>query len=227
MLEMASQSENPMLDLARSILSITGEIVKELETTGVPAPHFGPQSSDVPVTVSYRRLRNNLSDAAGDLLLLVNGPQAHARQLLASHHDLAAYQIAFAYGFFTAIPEGSPITTTELAQNVGLPEDILRRVLYVLCTQRVFKEVEKDLFSHTHGSVVFARDPQLRAAAEYQLEEFLKAAGSATTALRNGSQSPFNEAFGMPLFQYYTENPNLGARFASAMAGIAKCEYPD
>ncbi|OAG05884.1 sterigmatocystin 8-O-methyltransferase precursor, partial [Paraphaeosphaeria sporulosa] len=224
MIKMAPQSENQMLDLARSILSITGDIVKELETTGVPVPHFAPESSDVPITDSYIRLRNSLNDAAGDLLLLVNGPQAHTRQLLASHHDLAAYQIAFAYGVFAAVPEGSPITITKLAQSVGLPDDILRRVLYVLCTQRVFEEIEKDVFVHTHGSVVFARDPQLRAAAEYQLEEFLKAAGSATTALRNGSQSPFHEAFGMPLFQYYTENPNLGARFASAMAGIAKLD---
>lgn len=216
-----------MLELARKILAITGDIVKELETTGVPAPEFGPQSSDVPVTDSYKRLRNSLNDTAGDLLLLVNGPQTHARQLLASHHDLAAYQIAFAYGVFTAVPEGSPIAVTELAKKIGLSEDILRRVMYVLSTQRVFEEAEKDVFTHTHGSAIFARDAQLRAAAEYQLEEFLKAAGSATTALKNGSQSPFQEAFGMPLFQYYTVNPNLGARFASAMAGIAKCECQD
>ena len=34
--------------------------------------------------------------------------------------------------------------------------------------------------------------------------------------------TPFEERFGLPLYQYYTENPKKGARFARAMVGVTK-----
>lgn len=221
---MAPSETSRLLDLARHINDITVQLVQQLQDNEVKEPDFSINSSEVPSTPEYHALRDSLNDATQDLLLLVNGPQHHARQFLCTHHDLAAYQIAFEFGLFHSVPEEGSIGISDLAAKVGLDEDVLTRTLYFLATQRVFEEVSKGNFSHTHGSIIFAKDEGLRAAAEYQLDEFLRAVGSTSIALKKGSPSPFNEAFGMSLFQYYGQNPRLGARFASAMAGIAKSE---
>jgi hypothetical protein len=219
---MANTNESKLMKLTEQISSITKAVVAEFEDTGVTEPDFSSTSSEVPSTLAYNQLRDSLNDAAQDLLLLVNGPMTHARTFFCTHHDLAAYQIAFDFGFFHAVPVSGKISLSSLARVVKLDEDFVSRVMYFLCTQRVFKEVVKGEFEHTHGSIVFAKDEGLTNAAEYQLDEFFRAAGSTTLALRKGVPNPFLETFGMPLFQYYGQNPSLGARFASAMGGIAK-----
>jgi hypothetical protein len=222
---MANTNSSKLMELTLQISSITKTIILELEHAGATEPDFSSTSTEVPSTPAYNQLRDSLNDAAQDLLLLVNGPMTHARTFLCTHHDLAAYQIAFEFGFFQAVPTSGKISLSSLAKAVKLDVNIVSRVMYFLCTQRVFNEVDKGEFQHTHGSIVFAREEGLRSAAEYQLDEFFRAAGSTAVALKKGTSNPFVETFGMPLFQYYGQNPKLGARFASAMGGIVKCTW--
>ena len=221
---MTSQSHSQLLDLAHRITSITSDIKAQLEKSGLEEPEFSSNSIEVPSDPSYNALRDSLNDVANDLLLLVNGPRTQARRFLCTQHDLAAYQVAFEYGFFHAVPQAGSIEVGALAEKVRLGPDIVTRVMYMLCIQRVFEEVKKGEFAHTHGSIAFARDDGLRAAAEYQIDEFFKAASHTASALKNSVPSPFQDAHGMPLFEYYGRNPKLGARFALAMAGIARCK---
>lgn len=63
-----------------------------------------------------------------------------------------------------------------------------------------------------------------------RLDEFFKAAAESGEAVRQAPQlsdnahSPFNARFGVPLFQYYRENPEAALRFGKALKGVAKRE---
>ena len=37
---------------------------------------------------------------------------------------------------------------------------------------------------------------------------------------------PFNTRHGVPIFQYYAKNPDKAGRFARAMAGYRRSQYP-
>jgi hypothetical protein len=49
--------------------------------------------------------------------------------------------------------------------------------------------------------------------------ECLKVDSSKTGAGTAGATTPFAVRFGVPMFTYYAQNPELGVRFAKAMAG--------
>ncbi|KAF2180126.1 S-adenosyl-L-methionine-dependent methyltransferase [Zopfia rhizophila CBS 207.26] len=219
---MASNASS-LLNLAQTINTLTSDIKSHLSTTNHPEPDFTTSSADVPQDAHYASLRDSLNDAALDLLQLVNGPKQHFRRFLCSHNDLAAYQVAFSFSFFTHVPEKEPISLSALAEKVGLDEDRVGRTLRLLCTQHVFSEPSKNTFAHTSSSIIFARDKDLRACAEYQLDEMFKAASDTASGIRNG-KSPFEERHGVGLFEFYGRDPKLAARFASAMTGVAKLD---
>lgn len=56
-----------------------------------------------------------------------------------------------------------------------------------------------------------------------------RAASSMSDSIRNGTVDSGNNAwkarFGVPMFEYYNQNPIKAARFAKAMEGAARCEF--
>jgi hypothetical protein len=226
----SSNNSSELLELAQKISQLTSEVVSVLRNSSLSEPSLSVSSPDVPTTSEYNQLRGKLNDAASDLLLLVNGPKTHARKFFCTHHDLAAYQIAFDYDIFSAVSENDSIGLSQLAEATGLYPDLLSRVMRLLCTQRFFSEISPNTFVHTSVSIIFRNDKQLKAAGDYQLDEMFKAAGDTAAFMRRGTSeenaviSPFQERHGVPLFKYYANNPKLAARFASAMAGVAKCK---
>jgi hypothetical protein len=223
---MSLQEDSDLLQLAQKVKTTTSEIVDHLQWLQFPQPGFSIYSTERPSNPSYSLLRDSLNDTVSDLLLLVNGPKVQSRNFLCTQHDLAAYQIAFEFDFFAAVPEDGGIELSILARKIGLDKDRLRRVMRLLCTKRVFAEVSPNVFAHTCGSIIFSKDKQLKAAGDYQLDEMFKAAADSAIAIRKErnpqqtARSPFEERHGLPLFKFYERNPNLAARFASAMAGL-------
>lgn len=63
------------------------------------------------------------------------------------------------------------------------------------------------------------------------MDEMFRAASETSTCISkapyrsDGTDSPFSARFGVPLVQYYQQNPLKGARFARAMAGVARSKY--
>lgn len=226
---MAVNSE--LLRLSHKVSETTSELVAHLENLNYPELSFSIESTERPSDKEYRNLCSSLNDAILDLQLLVHGPKAHAREFLCTQHDMAAYQVAFDFDFFNAVPEEKSIELSTIANKVGLDQDRVGRILRLMCTQHVFTEVSHNRFAHTGGSIIFARDKQLKAAGDYQLDEFFKAASETATSIRKATvpgnvvKTPFEERHGKPLFQFYGENPKLAARFANAMAGVVRCMY--
>ncbi|KAF2473020.1 sterigmatocystin 8-O-methyltransferase precursor [Lindgomyces ingoldianus] len=226
----SADSHSNLLKLVSKIKHHAEDIENQLRLSGRPEPSFEKTSIEVPDTPEYTAARASLNDAANDLLLLVNGPKAHFRSLFCYHHDLAAFQVAFELDFFNNVPFSGVVTIPQLAEAVKVDEDRVGRIMRFLTTHRVFTETEPGFFGHNSFSVLFAKDSEIYAAAHYQLDEFFKAASEASEGIRSSPylsdnmHSPFQTRFGVPLFQYYQQNPKSVARFGKALKGIAKLD---
>ena len=219
-----------LLSLAQQVLQLTEQIVHYYDQVQAPKPNFDATSPAVLDSAVYEALRVPLNEAANDLIRIVNGPKSFLRSFLCTHFDLAAYQAALEYEFFTAVPSTGTITLSELARTVRMNEDCAGRLLRFLATQRVFMEVEPGVFQHTAASIVFVNDAEIRAAAHMQMDEMFRAASQTTTCFEvapNGpsmTNTPFKASHGVPVFQYYEQHPLKAARFAQAMAGISRLD---
>lgn len=229
---MALETKPHLLQLAQEIQELTGRLVGHLSDVGSKEPDFTAGSTEVPSDAEYNALRDQLSDATADLAQLVKGPKTHLRDYFSSHHELAAFQVAFDFDFFTACPRDGTIKVGELAQRTGLDEELIQRVMRLLCLHHIFEEASEGCYTHTHGSITLAENDGLRAAAAYQLDEYFQAASHTALSLRaNMSRSleepkvsAFKSAHGASLFEFYAEHPERAARFARAMAGVSQRE---
>jgi hypothetical protein len=154
-------SSSSILGLSETVQRLGREITQHLADTHQPEPTFESDSSRVNPSSVYNNLRDQLNTAVNDLLLLVNGPLQFFLNLQLSQFELAAYQVALEFEFFKHVPVDGEISLSDLAQLVGFDEDRVGRVLRLLSTQRVFKEVREDVFKHTHSSALLATTPSL------------------------------------------------------------------
>jgi len=165
---MSTSTPSNLLQLVAQIKQHTEDIEKQLHLSGYPVPSLTNDYPSRPDTAEYAAARASLNDAANDLLLLVNGPKAHFRSLFCYQHDLAAFQIAFDHDFFNKVPLEGGIEMGQLAKEVGLDEDRVARIVRFLVTHRVFAVEEGAMVVHTAHSALFAKDPEIFAAAHYQ-----------------------------------------------------------
>jgi hypothetical protein len=161
-------SSSTLLGLATEVKTLTERIVEQLAQVQIAEPSFSASSTEIPLTPHFAALRASLNDAASDLMRLVNGPKVHFRSVTCSHGDLAVLQVAFELGLFKAVPADNTIGLKALANNVGVDEDRLSRVMRYLITQRTFEEPEPNKFGHNSQSILFQKEAYLSAAAHYQ-----------------------------------------------------------
>ncbi|CAE7213066.1 hypothetical protein P3342_012482 [Pyrenophora teres f. teres] len=227
---MKAEHQSTLLELANEVQQLTNRIVSDLTEKKIPEPSFATSSDPLPETPEYIELRDRLNDSARDLLRLVNGPRNDARTFVCYLYDLAAWQVACEFNFFEAIPEHGTASIKEISEKAGMDEDRVGRFLRMLTTDRVFEEVEKDVFKHTSRSIIYLKDTQWRDVMNYQLDEFFKAAAETSESIRqsptvtDGQRNAFVTRHGKSLFEFYKQDPKRSARFASAMAGVSRLE---
>lgn len=224
----ASSASTDILTLALDIVHNAANIKTLLASEHLPAPSFSPDSAELPDTPEHAALRSRLVASLDDLRLLVVGPRRTVRSLICFSNDLAAFQVAFEFGFFTIVPESEEgIAVDEVARQAGMDVGRTRQVLRLLCTHRVFREVQDGRFAHTASSAAFSRDENLRCAGHYGMDEMFKAASSTADTIKASPKksdlehSPFRTRLGASMFEYYEQNPERATRFAKAMAGVA------
>jgi len=224
---MGSASQSELLRLSQTVLQATSTIVRYLEETNQREPSFSQDSSAIQGNDNFEATRIQLNDAAHDLLRLINGPLAEFRSFFTTQYELAAYQVALDFGIFGKVPLGGRIALSDLARKVGIDEDRCGRVIKHLAAQRVFNEIEPDVFEHSAGSALIAEDANIEALLLVQVDEMFKAASESSTCIRNAPfesdsiHSPFATRHGKPLYSFYADNPAQSARFARSMAGVA------
>ncbi|KAJ4376391.1 hypothetical protein N0V83_001674 [Neocucurbitaria cava] len=227
---MKAEQQSTLLELATEVQQLTTQIVNDLTEKKLKEPTFETDSETIPETPEQIGFRARLNDSARDLLRLVNGPRNDARTFVCYLYDLAAWQVACEFNFFEAIPETGTANIKEIAEKSGVDEDRVGRFLRMLATDRVFEEVEKDVFKHTSRSVLYLKDKQWRDVMHYQVDEFFKAASETSASIKespsvtDGQRNAFVTRHGTDLFQFYKNDALRAARFASAMAGVSRLE---
>ena len=246
-----AKGSTDLLTLANNILQQTTSIVSYLKNNNIAPPTFAADSTEPPETAKYLALHGSLKTSLEDLDRLIDGPKRSLRSFVCQGNDLAAFQVACDFEFFTLVPAEGEISIVDLAQKAGLDADRVARVLRMLATHRIFREATPGFISHTAASYAIGIDEELRCAGHYmqvaflsiqittsfmsqvvlihsRVDEMLKAATDTSKCLKaspfesDSSHSPFNTRHGVPMFTYYAQNPRFAARFAKAMAGAAK-----
>ncbi|KAJ8132488.1 hypothetical protein O1611_g1136 [Lasiodiplodia mahajangana] len=225
---MTKSSESLVLQKAREILAQAENLVHYLEEKGLPEPDFTSSSPPHPTGRDFDVIRNNLTEAAQDIILLANGPMHWLRTFFCYHHDLGAWQIALRFGYFSIVPIDGSISVKEMAAVAKMDEDRLGRVMKLLASQRCFQELEEGVYAHTSLSAFIAKNKDIEAAIAFQADEMFEAASLTATSVQQDpylstpAHSAFNIRFGISPYQWYAQNPERGARFASAMAGLVQ-----
>jgi hypothetical protein len=150
--------------LSQEILTLTEKIATYLSDKNLPEPSFDASYGGTPNDPEFEVFQAPLIEALADLSLLIQGPKIFLRTFSLAFQDLAAFQIALEFGFFTKVPLEGSITSEELAKAAGLAEDITASSVRLLATQRIFVESEPGVFQHTSISAILGRDEDIKAA---------------------------------------------------------------
>ncbi|KAI1176168.1 putative O-methyltransferase [Nemania sp. FL0916] len=223
-----TKRQSLILETAREALKQAERLVGYLEKNGLEEPDFTSESAPHPENGEYDAIRTDLTQATQDLSLLASGPLQWIRTFCCCHHDLAAWQVALRFKFFTIVPLDRPITVKDIAAKAKMDEDRLRRVLKFLTTQRCFQELDGDRFEHTSLSAFIARNKDIEQCFAFEADEMFEASSLTASSIEKSPytseavDSAFNLRFGTSPYKWYAENPERGHRFASAMAGYVQ-----
>jgi hypothetical protein len=164
---MPAALEGPsILGLAEDILEKAKTIIEYLQSNDRAAPTFSSKTHSPPSTADFRHLQGSLRDSLEDLQRLVDGPNLFYRHFLMRGYELAAFQVALDFDFFTLVPLEGEISVDELANKAGLDKDCTGRLVRLLITHRFFEERRPDFISHNSFSAALL-DEEVRSMVHY------------------------------------------------------------
>lgn len=156
-----------LVTLANNIAAQTASLATYLKDNHLAPPSFAADSSELPETAEYLAVHSSLTTSLEDLQRLVDGPKRSLRSFVCQGNDLAAFQVACDFDFFTIVPVQGDISLENVAQRAGLDVDRVARVIRMLATHRIFHEPRAGFISHTAASYAIANDEELRCAGHY------------------------------------------------------------
>jgi len=108
------------------------------------------------------------------------------------------------------------MNSEELAQAAGADPHALHRLLVVLASVGIVREVAATRFALTPMGALLQKGQHFRDSAIMTAELFWPAYGELLHAVRTGL-SGFERAFGMPIYDYLAEHPEADAAYAARM----------
>jgi SAM-dependent methyltransferase len=139
-------------------------------------------------------------------------------QLIRGYWVTQAIYVAAELGIADMLADG-PQTPDELAKTAKVNGDLMYRVLRALASIGIFFENEDGRFRLTPlAETLRSEHGGQRAYSILHGTELYNSWGKLLEAVRSGRPA-FVEAFGMPIFDYMSKNPERGANFDRAMTG--------
>lgn len=117
-----------------------------------------------------------------------------------------------------------PRSADDLAAEAGLNGPYLARLLRFLAANGVFRQEDDGRFALTPMAELLREDVpgSMRSYVDVRGHDiYWRAAAGLRDAIRTGS-NPFEDAFGMPFYQYLSANRELGRRFDASMASFSE-----
>ncbi|RAO70086.1 uncharacterized protein BHQ10_006098 [Talaromyces amestolkiae] len=221
--------------LSSTVGSKVTELSNLLKTAGLPEPSFAEKSyadfaleTTASTDKAVRQVRNDLIDAAKDIIRLAMGPVDQVLSLAWSASDTANINIINTFSIAQNVPFGSSISAKDLSAATGLPLDELTRTVRYAITNGIFTEYTPGLFAHSAASAALARNKHLRdicdfntdflAAIQIKLAEALKARALGAS---DAPHAAFNVAYRTKddLFEFFHKETDLNAKYHGYLAG--------
>lgn len=154
-------------------------------------------------------------------------PQKAILQMATGYWVSQSIYIAAKLGIADLLKDGSKSCDT-LAYSAGVNPRLLYRLMRALASVGVFAEKEQGCFTLTPFAACLQSDVpgSMRALVIMCGEEHYQAWGDILYSLGTGG-SAFEHLYGMPLFQYYAQNPESGKIFDQAMTSHSSIENAD
>ncbi|KAI1124453.1 putative O-methyltransferase [Nemania abortiva] len=220
-----SASPSRIAELASIVASSTQQIDDYLTKNSLPYPSFEPNApADLKLPPDVEELRIAALEATQELNDLLMGPR---EQLFNHHHNQLVY-LKFISHFDIAkkVPVDGEITYEDLAAKTGVDEAALTRILRMAIANRVFRELNPGLVSHSNASKQIADDKNMADWVSSNVNEMWPSAERLVDALEKwpSAQEPNQTGFALAndtTDSFYTElskNPERARRFGGAMS---------
>ncbi len=149
-----------------------------------------------------------------------SSPHEVLTRLISGYQQSQAIYVAAKLKIADLLREG-PRTVDELAQTTGAHAPSLYRLLRALASVGIFAEVDGGRFTLTPAAELLRSDhPESQWAFAVMMgEEHYHVWGDLFFTVETG-QIAFDRIYGMPIFEFLSENPEKGRIFDAAMSGI-------
>lgn len=151
----------------------------------------------------------------------ITPPHLHVLELLDGHKVTKCLCVAMQLGVADQLNDG-PKACADLARALDVNADALYRVMRLLASKQVFKELPDRRFALTPAAAMLRTGVKgsLRACAGLT-EQNWGTWEHLIDSVRTG-QPMFEKVFGMPLFDYYAKHPEKSELFDQAMAEFSR-----
>jgi len=147
-------------------------------------------------------------------------PQQHLNQLISGYWHARCVYVVAKLGIADLLASG-PQSLEELARRTGTHRPALFRLLRALASLGVFAEEPGQRFALTPAAELLRQDvPGSQWAMAVMMgEEHYSAWGELLYSVRTGKIA-FDKIYGMPVFEFLSQNPEQAALFDKAMVGV-------
>ncbi|KAK9444939.1 sterigmatocystin 8-O-methyltransferase [Metarhizium brunneum] len=222
-------SVSRLTQLAASILDSVSRLEATLSMQACPLPSF---DQDAPTLLPKDAIgiRDSIIDCAAEIQDLLLGP-FDMLYMHGSVNSSVSLQAISRFKIAELVPLGGRTTFASIAQEIGLGERTVRRLLRHATTMRVFHEPEPGVLVHTKASKLL-RDPVANAWLLCGTEEMWPASVKMVEALEKWpeSQEPNHTGFalsnstGESIYEVLKQNPQRAARFGNNMKAFMEMQ---
>ncbi|KAJ5124895.1 uncharacterized protein N7515_008720 [Penicillium bovifimosum] len=214
--------------LASTIHTKALELAELSKENGINPSLDDPVASDLS-SVTPLATRNELIQAAKDLLYLAMGPTDHVLSLAWSAGDAANLDLLTRFQVPQHVPLNSSITIPELSTATRLPEDVLARGIRYGIANGLFQEISPGVFTHSAASAALASNSHLRNVVHFGTEFLQNILMHVTPTMlaqldENTDKVPetaFNRAYNTEqnLFEYFAHSKDLNKKYHEYLMG--------
>jgi hypothetical protein len=161
-------------------------------------------------------------NAIDKLKRAITPPQLHVFELLDGHYVTQCLRVAMRFRVADQLNNG-PKACSDMARALDVNADALYRVMRLLASKQIFKELPGRRFELTPAAALLRTGAKnsLRAFIDLLTDQHWPIWEHLIDGVRTG-QPMFEKVFGMPLFDYYAKHPEKSELFDQAMAEFSR-----
>jgi hypothetical protein len=160
-----------MLALAGEIFGQTYLLEKHLKENSIAAPSLAVgASTDLWSSHSETigTARTSIFGLTKQLTKLLYGPHGFLHEYVSSNWEYGALYTVLEFDILEKIPLDGQVHVSQLAEQAGLPENKLLRILRLTSCEQILEEVSEGVFGHTAISEALVKDKKFKAFIGFQ-----------------------------------------------------------